>query len=478
MKRYAELGSEGTPKRGSISIAEKYPEYIKEWSEENTFKPEDVPIGSNQKIKWICACGNKWETRVYRRKNGCPVCFRKQKIQSQSVSRLYPDLVKEWHEDNTLNPGIVMYMSRVNVKWKCENNHTWISRVDHRTLRKSGCPHCLDMKIKWSIDRIRETSKINELTKCWIWPKDTWTYHARFNTKKWYIHQLSLFLSTGVRTSQEKPHVAHTCGNHQCVNPDHLRLATIIENCRDKDLHGTQLVGQKHPKSKLTDIQAQEIRESKERNRVLVLKYGVTRYTIHNIRSGKSRIQNMHAKYAIRERQLKLRLTNIASITPEDYKSSFSRAEVESAESDPVPNDSSIVLVTKCTLSKFKPNRDGYTDICVKNKKIRLHILSAMIHHNNCQPIAKDLVVRHLCRNRTCFNHEHLKIGSRRENAVDALRAGSNINKLSEEQVQNVYSQKGKINATSLAKQYSISGVAVSDIWKKRTWSHVTDKLD
>ena len=478
MKRSAELVPNKTSKRGSISIAEKYPEYIKEWSEENTFKPEDIPIGSNRKIKWVCACGNKWETRVYRRKNGCPVCFRKQNIQSQSVSRLYPDLVKEWHEDNTCRPEDVSYGSHQKIKWTCELNHTWIAMVRSRSFQKRGCPYCFDLKNSWTMERIRATSEINDTTGCWIWPKDVYRYHVLFKRKTWFIYKLSLFLSKSQQSTLEKPHVAHTCGNRQCVNPDHLRLATAVENARDKDKHGTQLIGQNNPRSKLSDIQAQEIRESSEKTGVLVEKYGVTRHTIIAIRSGKGRIQNIHVKYERRKHAHIERIKRISSITPDDYKTSLIRAELKSIELDPIPNDTSVVLMTKCKMYKYNRRPDGYTQINVKGKEMLLHILSVMCHHNACQPIPKNMVVRHLCKNKSCFNHEHLKIGTMRENALDAVRAGSKARKLSDEQIKHIYLQKGQITATSLAKHYNISPTAVSDIWKKRTWSHVTNKLD
>jgi hypothetical protein len=55
---------------------------------------------------------------------------------------------------------------------------------------------------------------------------------------------------------------AHSCGNGYagCVNPMHLRWATRKENLADMRAHGTVRVGEKNWSSKLTAIQAAEIR--------------------------------------------------------------------------------------------------------------------------------------------------------------------------------------------------------------------------
>lgn len=474
MKRSAELVPNKTSKRGSISIAEKYPEYIKEWSGENTFKPEDVPIGSNRKIKWICAFGDKWETRINRRKSECPACF----LRERSVLRLYPNLAKEWHPENTCKPECILPGSSRKIKWICEKNHIWMSNVMNRTKHETGCPYCFKINNTWSLELIRITAELHGVTQCWIWPKDVDTHQVNFEKKRWLVHRLSLFLGKGHQSTPEKPHVAHSCGNHQCVNPDHLRIASAIENARDKDDHGTQICGQNHYNSKLTDLQAQEIRGSKEKSGLLAERYGVRQQTICAIRNGTIRTQDICVRDVKRIRCLDQRKKRIESITADDYKICLARVELESTFLDPIPNDSSIVLMTKCRLSKNKPHKAGYTRASVKGKMIFLHVLSAMIYHNDCNLIPKDKVIQHLCKNKGCFNHEHLKIGTHRANSFDAMRAGSKQCKLSEEQVKEIYLQKGKSTAISLAKQYDVDGNTISFIWKKRTWSHVTDKLD
>ncbi len=55
---------------------------------------------------------------------------------------------------------------------------------------------------------------------------------------------------------------AHTCGKGSdgCVNPRHLRWATQSENEADKRLHGTALLGERHPHTSLTESDVRAIR--------------------------------------------------------------------------------------------------------------------------------------------------------------------------------------------------------------------------
>jgi hypothetical protein len=60
---------------------------------------------------------------------------------------------------------------------------------------------------------------------------------------------------------------AHSCGRGHdgCVNPKHIRWATVQSNSDDKILHGTQARGEMHGKAKLTAAQVQEARARYER---------------------------------------------------------------------------------------------------------------------------------------------------------------------------------------------------------------------
>lgn len=52
-------------------------------------------------------------------------------------------------------------------------------------------------------------------------------------------------------------HAAHWCSNPCCVNPRHIRWATVVENQADKKIRGTQCAGETCGRSKLSKAQAQ-----------------------------------------------------------------------------------------------------------------------------------------------------------------------------------------------------------------------------
>lgn len=71
---------------------------------------------------------------------------------------------------------------------------------------------------------------------------------------------------------------AHSCGNAHCLNPNHLRWATCLENMKDKEKHGTKLLGERNPKARLSREDVLTIRslEGKVPAPELARRYGVT----------------------------------------------------------------------------------------------------------------------------------------------------------------------------------------------------------
>ena len=81
-------------------------------------------------------------------------------------------------------------------------------------------------------------------------------------------------------------YVLHTCDVTSCVNPFHLFLGTNADNMVDKINKGRQRVarGEASGATKLTEMQAREIMSSKESRIVLSERYGVSRWSIDNLR--------------------------------------------------------------------------------------------------------------------------------------------------------------------------------------------------
>lgn len=59
------------------SLGKLHPDLCSEWSPENEMSPYEIFAGSDKRVKWVCKCGHKWETKCYTRTTsgtGCPKC--------------------------------------------------------------------------------------------------------------------------------------------------------------------------------------------------------------------------------------------------------------------------------------------------------------------------------------------------------------------------------------------------------------------
>jgi hypothetical protein len=94
------------------------------------------------------------------------------------------------------------------------------------------------------------------------------------------------------KPAPNQKHAAHSCGNGHlgCVNPNHLRWATVSENLADRWEHGTMLLGEKSPVSKLTEDQAREVKrlKGKEFGRIVAEKFAITPSAVYAIWKGRN----------------------------------------------------------------------------------------------------------------------------------------------------------------------------------------------
>ncbi|WP_420136113.1 HNH endonuclease [Sinorhizobium meliloti] len=83
---------------------------------------------------------------------------------------------------------------------------------------------------------------------------------------------------------------AHSCGNRECVNPNHLSWKTSSENQLDKIEHGTHTRGERHPLSKLTSSEVSIIKGliGSLSLREIAARFSVHEGTIRSIKIGKS----------------------------------------------------------------------------------------------------------------------------------------------------------------------------------------------
>jgi hypothetical protein len=122
---------------------------------------------------------------------------------------------------------------------------------------------------------------------CWIWTAATVKGYGSFgiNGKTYLAHRISYSIA------YEDPLemcVCHSCDNPLCVNPNHLWLGTMGDNDLDRDQKSRQARGTGINTNILTEQQAIEILGSKKIDRVLAVRYGVTKGTINAIRNGRN----------------------------------------------------------------------------------------------------------------------------------------------------------------------------------------------
>lgn len=81
-------------------------------------------------------------------------------------------------------------------------------------------------------------------------------------------------------------HVCHKCDIPGCVNPDHLFLGTAMDNIHDMMAKGRRVlvVGEEHHHTILTNDQVREIMLDPRPHTVLAHEYGVNRHIISNIK--------------------------------------------------------------------------------------------------------------------------------------------------------------------------------------------------
>jgi hypothetical protein len=129
---------------------------------------------------------------------------------------------------------------------------------------------------------------------CWLWMADkTPGGYGRFSAggKRYGAHAMAAVYSGQTVTFGDYSHaVRHTCDNPPCCRPDHLVSGTARENTADKIAkgRGNFQVGEDAHMARLTADAVRAIRASNDHVDVLAPRYGVSRWTIYDARSGRT----------------------------------------------------------------------------------------------------------------------------------------------------------------------------------------------
>lgn len=94
--------------------------------------------------------------------------------------------------------------------------------------------------------------------------------------------------------------------------------------------------------------------------------------------------------------------------------------------------------------------------------------------------IPEGKLICHRNDNPTDNRPENLYAGTHKENHADALKNGKrpmgercNTSKLTEKEVLEILSLKGKVNNARLALWFGVNKCTITDIFKNRTWKHI-----
>lgn len=121
--------------------------------------------------------------------------------------------------------------------------------------------------------------------ECLLWP---FSFNPDgYGAAKWgkrtsiTAHRAMCRLAHGEPPSSDH-HAAHSCGNRACVNPRHIRWATVSENQMDKHSHGRMPVGEAVHSAKLTTRKVRAMKHMRRSGlsyQVIAERFGVARST-------------------------------------------------------------------------------------------------------------------------------------------------------------------------------------------------------
>lgn len=126
-----------------------YPNIATEWDySKNEGSPSNYRHGSGYKAWWICNdCGASYQSPINTHIQGhkCPYC-NGNKVDSgrTDLQTLFPDIAKEYADDNELPVNQISASTHKKVKWICPNcNEEYFASPHHRTSKdKTECPLC------------------------------------------------------------------------------------------------------------------------------------------------------------------------------------------------------------------------------------------------------------------------------------------------------------------------------------------------
>jgi len=146
-----------------------------------------------------------------------------------------------------------------------------------------------------------------------------------------------------------------------------------------------------------------------------------------------------------------------------------------------IESKSEYITETGCLIFTGSQDAHGYGRIRWKGKTMRAHRLNYISRYGS---LPKGMFVLHKCDIPSCVNINHLYVGTHSQNMLDRSNRGGFIYpsgqdhwsaKLTEHDVIEIRKKcaEGKMTQTEIAKQYGVRDSVITNIKKRKTWSHV-----
>lgn len=129
-------------KERSGSFAQRYPELLSFWSEENDLDPYLTSPSYTGFILWKCPHGHQWRRRLSRQLliGSCPICL----TLKNRLAAAKPELAALW--DKKKNAGVsfrdIPAYSKIKYHWRCSHGHSFTATPTELMRRKTVCPIC------------------------------------------------------------------------------------------------------------------------------------------------------------------------------------------------------------------------------------------------------------------------------------------------------------------------------------------------
>ena len=160
--------------KGVNDLASTHPELASLWdgTKNAATSPFNIVKGSNKKYFWICKLGHSFKSSPHEmRADYCPVCSNRI-VQPgvNDLASLFPGLVTQWSDKNSLSPSEVIPGSPKKAYWVCDRGHTYSQVINAHVFRGQGCPYCSNTKVLPGFNDLATTHP--DLLQEWDWDKN------------------------------------------------------------------------------------------------------------------------------------------------------------------------------------------------------------------------------------------------------------------------------------------------------------------